>query len=188
MKAWEQDEAVANTGNNGGNSWTRLGDKHPPMNRVLTETSSWDWEAQENMLRGCVGVDVTTFVWMILTRLVDLLVSEEAEKPTQDNRSTPAVGNLSSYCKGTQPLPVLDQRGPPTTDRSKCLDEIEHDVQFYDDTLDMMRLATMLQTVWNHPDANAKERLTAIVKDSSLSSIVIYLINEILADVLDSPY
>jgi hypothetical protein len=33
-----------------------------------------DYEARENMLRGCVGLDVSTFVMMILLELIELLV------------------------------------------------------------------------------------------------------------------
>jgi hypothetical protein len=50
---------------------------------TITNTSStgngrrrveFDWEAHESMLRGCVGLDVTAFFFMILHRLLELLV------------------------------------------------------------------------------------------------------------------
>jgi hypothetical protein len=47
------------------------------MKQVHVELEKWanasSWEAQELMLRGCVGLDVTAFFFMILTRLVELV-------------------------------------------------------------------------------------------------------------------
>jgi hypothetical protein len=46
------------------------------MRAVDAELQSWkvdDWEAKENMLRGCLGLDVSAFFFMCLVRGLDLI-------------------------------------------------------------------------------------------------------------------
>ena len=40
-----------------------------------TGVVAYDWQAQESMLRGCVGLDVTAFFFMVLYRLAIILSS-----------------------------------------------------------------------------------------------------------------
>lgn len=54
---------------------------------VETELKSWQaddmgWELHESMLRGCVGLDVTAFVLMMLHRAMELLQHEQDETET----------------------------------------------------------------------------------------------------------
>jgi len=49
------------------------------MKAIETELKAWSidescWDARESMLRGCVGLDVSAFFLMILTRLLELLL------------------------------------------------------------------------------------------------------------------
>lgn len=45
----------------------------------------FDWEAHESMLRGCVGLDVTAFFFMILHRLLELLaLAERQQHPNEE--------------------------------------------------------------------------------------------------------
>jgi hypothetical protein len=53
------------------------------MRDIDKELHSWnihDLEAQESMLRGCVGLDVTGFFFMSLVRLCDLLTGTTMEQ------------------------------------------------------------------------------------------------------------
>jgi JmjC domain, hydroxylase len=55
---------------------------HREINAIEMELQSWKevelwgWDARENMLRGCAGLDATTFYFMLLTRGLDLTMEE----------------------------------------------------------------------------------------------------------------
>jgi hypothetical protein len=53
------------------------------MKSIEVEVEAWQlgadcWDARESMLRGCVGLDVTGFFFMILVRLLELLFQVES--------------------------------------------------------------------------------------------------------------
>ena len=59
------------------------------MKAIEAELKEWDmdsdcWDARESMLRGCFGLDVTAFFLMLLTRIVELLLAQNAsDKPCE---------------------------------------------------------------------------------------------------------
>lgn len=60
--------------------WDCLTTEIAAIEMELGEWGIEDWEAHESMLRGCVGLAVTSFFFMILVRLCDLLSGEESEE------------------------------------------------------------------------------------------------------------
>ncbi len=206
MQAWQRDEEYPNTNSIGTPS-------ERPTSQQRKEASAsnlWDWEAQENMLRGCVGLDVTSFLWMMVTRLVDLLVQEDDDEgihqPSEEQQhcSSNEFGNetcdnqsMQSSCQEetmrTSQQQTFDK--VPPKGQGEIVKESDHvedddddddddEMQHYYHTLDVLRLTTMLQTVWTHPDVHADERMKAIVQCTDLSSRATHLIEDLLKYVL----
>jgi len=67
------------------------------MAAIQKELQGWDegmdknMEACENMLRGCIGLDVTSFVLMTLVRVLDILIALVEE----DTDGSPCIGKQS---------------------------------------------------------------------------------------------
>lgn len=61
------------------------------MNQVESELSKWDedpsWDAREFMLRGCVGLDVTAFFFMVVTEQARLLTRDMSDETTGEEES-----------------------------------------------------------------------------------------------------
>jgi len=71
---------------------------------IQKELHAWDdpclgtnWEAHESMLRGCVGLDVTAFVLMIVVRLLKLIESQSNLEASSNGVCNLEIRTLSTF-------------------------------------------------------------------------------------------
>jgi JmjC domain, hydroxylase len=77
--------------------WQCIQQEMEAVKKELVAFGINDWAAHEQMLRGCCGLDVTAFYLMVLTRLIDLLVTPTATQEVEHD-SCKARSDDWLYC------------------------------------------------------------------------------------------